>query len=77
MATPTVRPGLADRIVLTLDDAVCGFVASAEGGDISAPVVREAAGGEAFVRKHLARASPEEIRLKFGLSLTKPVYEWL
>jgi hypothetical protein len=75
MATPTVRPALADRIVLTLGGAVCGFVASAEGGDISAPVVREAGG--AFIRKHLGRASPEEIRLTFGLALTKPVYEWL
>lgn len=77
MATPTVRPALADRSVLTLDGVVCGFVTSAEGGDISAPVVRETAGGGPFVRKHLGRAAPEEIRLRFGLALTKPVYEWL
>jgi hypothetical protein len=76
MVTPTVRPALADRIVLTLGGVVCGFVTSAEGGDISAPVVRDAGGG-VFVRKHLGRAAPEEIRLTFGLALTKPVYEWL
>ncbi len=63
------------RFLLTLDGTVCGFVTSAEGGDISAPVIREPAG--AFVRKHLGAPAPEPIVLSFDLSLKKVVYDWI
>jgi len=74
--SPLVRPiGTQDRSVLTLDGVVCGFVTSAGGGSISAPVVRESAG--AFVRKRLGAPTPEPIELLLDLSLEKPVYDWI
>jgi len=63
------------RFLLTLDGTVCGFVTSAEGGDISAPVIREPVG--ALVRKRLGAPSPEPIVLSFDLSLDKVVYDWI
>ena len=64
-----------DRFVLVLDGVVCGLVTSAEGGDISAPVIREAGG--AFVHKHLGAPVVEPIELSLDLSLEKTVYDWI
>ena len=61
--------------MLRIGDTVCGFVTSAEGGDISAPVIREPDG--AFVRKRLGAPAPEPIVLSFDLSLEKVVYKWI
>jgi len=70
------RPSAVDRrFVLSLGGVVSGFVTSAEGGDISAPVIREPGG--AFVRKRLGPAAPTPIDLSFDLSLDKVVYEWI
>jgi hypothetical protein len=70
------RPSATERrFVLTLGGVVCGFVTSAEGGDISAPVIREPDG--AFVRKRLGPPAPTPIDLGFDLSLDKVVYEWI
>jgi hypothetical protein len=63
------------RSVLTLGDIVCGPVFS-EGGDISAPVIREPAAG-GFVRKRLGEPAPEPIVLSLDLSLNKVVYDWI
>jgi hypothetical protein len=70
------RPSATERrFVLTIGGVVCGFVTSAEGGDISAPVIREPGG--AFVRKRLGPPAPTPIDLSFDLSLDKAVYEWI
>jgi hypothetical protein len=63
------------RSVLKLGDTVCGFVFSAEGGDISAPVIREPDGP--FFRKRLGPPVIEPIVLAFDLSLDKVVYDWI
>jgi hypothetical protein len=74
---PIPRPLIPDdRFVLTLDGVVCGDVIAAEGGDISAPVIREP-NGSGFVRKHLGSATPKPIELALGLSLRPVVYEWI
>jgi hypothetical protein len=76
ITTPLVGgTSTGDRFVLTLDGVVCGLVTSAEGGNISAPVLREPAG--AFVPKRLGAPTPEPIDLFFDLSLQKVVYEWI
>ena len=62
------------RSVLTLGDTVCGPV-FAEGGDISAPVIRVP--DEGFFRKHLGQPAPEPIVLSLDLSLNKVVYDWI
>jgi hypothetical protein len=53
---------------------VCGVI-SAEGGDISAPVVRTPAG--AFVQNTLGAPVQEPVELSFDLSLQKIVYQWI
>ena len=63
------------RSVLKLNDTVCGFLVSAEGGDISAPVIRQPDGS--FVRKSLGPPAPEPIVLSFDLSLDGAVYDWI
>jgi hypothetical protein len=75
MPLPPINVAVPGRSVLTVDGTVCGFVISAEGGDISAPVIREPDG--AFVRKRLGAPAPEPIVLSFDLSLEKVVYEWI
>lgn len=60
--------------MLTLGDTEYGLV-SAEGGDISAPVIREVAGG--VVRKRLGTPAPEPIVLSFDLSLHPEIYHWI
>jgi hypothetical protein len=70
------RPSAAQRrFLLILGEVVCGFVTSAEGGDISAPVIREPDG--TVVRKRLGPPAPMPIDLGFDLSLDKVVYEWI
>ncbi len=67
-------PG-GDRFVLTLDGVVCGLVTSAQGGTISAPVLREQRGN--FIHKRLGAPMPEPIQLSFDLFLNKLVYDWI
>ena len=61
--------------MLTLGGTVCGSVIAAEGGDISAPVIREPKGG--VVRKRLGTPVPEPIVLSIDLSLHPVVYDWI
>jgi len=75
MQLPRPNDAARGRSVLTLGGTVCGLVSSAEGGDISAPVIREPAGG--FFRKRLGQPAPEPIVLSFDLSLDKVVYDWI
>jgi len=70
------RVDVDDRFVLTLDGVVCGEVIAAEGGDISAPVIREP-NASAFVHKRLGSAAPKPIELTLDLSLRPVVYEWI
>jgi hypothetical protein len=67
-------PG-GDRFVLTLDGVVCGLVTSAQGGTISAPLLREPRGN--FIHKRLGAPMPEPIQLSFDLFLHKLVYDWI
>jgi hypothetical protein len=75
MPQPKQPPLVADRFVLILDGTVCGFVSSAAGGDVSAPVIREPIGST--VKKRLGAPVSAPIELTFGLALHKVVYEWI
>jgi len=70
------RLGLDDRFVLTLDGVVCGEIIAAEGGDISAPVIREP-NASGFVHKRLGPAAPKPIELTLDLSLRPFIYDWI
>jgi hypothetical protein len=65
-----------DRYVLTLGGVVCGEVIATEGGEISAPVIREP-DASGFVRKHLGSPAPNPIQLALDLGLQPFVYRWI
>ena len=67
----------AQRFALELDGTFVGMLVSAEGGDISAPVLRDSAGADVFVHKRLGRAGFEGITLQVGLRLAKSFYQWI
>src|SRR5262249_48533161 len=65
-----------DHFVLTLDGVVCGEVIAVEGGDISAPVIREP-DGSGFVHKHLGPAVQNPVGLVMDTQLQPVVYKWV
>lgn len=70
--TPT-----APRFHLELDGVPCGFLRAAEGGAVSAEVVRDSSGPGHFLKKQLGRVAVEPIVLTLGLTLEPVVYEWI
>lgn len=67
----------AGRFALELDGTMCGFLKSVEGGAITADVVVEPLGTDAFRKKHLGTPRYEELVLGLDLSLDKIVYQWI
>src|SRR5829696_682984 len=63
---------VVSRFALELDGVKCGFVNSAEGGEITADVVVEPTG-----KKHLAGPRYEELSLAIDLGLARDVYDWI
>jgi hypothetical protein len=62
---------------LELDGLNCGALASVEGGEAVADVVRDQSGTEYFLKKHLTGFRYEAFSVKIGLSLNKPAYDWI
>jgi hypothetical protein len=73
-AAPPVASGY---FALELDGITAGFVASGEGGDASAVVVREAPGETCLSRKHLGPLKFEDISIACGTGMSAAFYEWL
>jgi hypothetical protein len=61
---------------LTLDGTQCGFVKSVDGGEITADVISEPAGG-GVVKKHIGQPKYEEFELRVGLTMARDVYNWI
>jgi hypothetical protein len=55
----------------------CGFLAAADGGDISADVISEPSGPAGFVKKHIGQPKYEDFELQAGFELAKPFYDWI
>jgi hypothetical protein len=62
---------------LSLDGHDCGFLLSAAGGDLVAPVLTDRAGRTGEGRKTIGSPSLEPVRLELGLSMEPPVYDWI
>ncbi len=71
------RSYVAGRYLLTLDGVKCGFVKSVEGGAIIGEVIQEPVGPDYVVHKHLGKPKYEDFEIQVGLSMGKPVYEWI
>jgi hypothetical protein len=62
---------------LALDGIPCGFVRSADGGDVYGLVVKEKVGPDFFVKKHIGGVKYEEIHVQVGLDLAQNFYDWI
>lgn len=62
---------------LELDGVVMGFLHSAGGGDVSAPVVTEVVGPDQVVRKHLGSLVYGDVTMQIGFDLHASVYQWI
>ena len=67
----------AGNFFLVLDGVKTGFLSSVEGGAITGEVIRETSGGSYFIKKHLGQPKYEEFTIDLGLSMAKPVYDWI
>jgi hypothetical protein len=67
----------ASLVSLELEGVACGALAYAAGGDASAPVTVEKLGQDPTPRKHLGRAVPEPLRIRFGLPTAPPLADWI
>jgi len=65
------------RWALEVEGTIVGAVVSAEGGDISAPVIRDGPTADAFVHKRLGPPHFESITVQVGLGLAKSFYQWI
>ncbi|HEX9375946.1 MAG TPA: phage tail protein [Actinomycetota bacterium] len=63
--------------VLVLDRQLMGFLKSVDGGDPVGEVVLEDPDVSGVVRKHIGKVSYDPIVMRFGLSMAKPVYDWI
>src|SRR5262249_35358053 len=62
---------------LVLDRAIVGSLKSVNGGDAIGDVVLEDPDSSGVVRKHLGTVNYEPIVMRFGMSMAKPVYDWM
>jgi phage tail-like protein len=71
------RSYTSGRFLLDLDGVRCGFIESAEGGNVSAEVISERGGPDYFIKKHIGQPKHEDFSIRIGLSMTKKVYDWI
>ncbi len=71
------RSYVAGRYFLTLDGVRVGPIKSVQGGDVTADVIYEAVGPDHIVRKHVGKPKYEDFEIQVGLSMGKPLYEWI
>jgi hypothetical protein len=76
--------GLARRayagghFVFTLDGApVPGYLRSVEGGTITGEVIDETVGPDFTHFKHLGTVSIEPLTLELGMSMSRPIFDWI
>jgi phage tail-like protein len=63
--------------MFNLQGVPCGFVRSAEGGDIVGVVVEEGPKAGAFTKKHIGQVKYDDVELSFGFDMTHDIYEWI
>ncbi|MGE5653062.1 MAG: phage tail protein [Bacillota bacterium] len=77
MGPASARSYVSGNYMLELDGVNVGFVKSVSGGNAYADVVVEPAGSDPFVRKHIGQPKYEAFTTQIGLSMGKPMYDWI
>lgn len=74
---PAKGSNRAGAFALELEGSVVGYLHSYEGGNIYAEVITEPPGPDGIQKKHLGQPQYEDVRVQFGLSMGKELYEWI
>jgi len=74
---PVSRSYVSERYSLVLEGVNCGFIRSAEGGNVTADVIKEPPGPSYFTRKHLGQLKYEDFELELGFQLEPSVFQWI
>lgn len=73
-----VRPGYSvSNFALELDGTMAGFLNSADGGTVSAPVIEEVTDQDMINRKHIGQPRYDAIDIQLGLSSSPAVNDWI
>ncbi len=71
-------PTAGGHFVFMLDGSpVPGYVRSVEGGTLVGEVIDETVGPDFATFKHLGTLSVEPLTLELGMSMSRPVFEWI
>ena len=65
------------KLGLELEGAAVGFVSVVQGGNAVGSVVKEPAGEESFVKKHLDNVGYHDIVIEFGADMAPAVFDWI
>ncbi|MGZ4334920.1 MAG: phage tail protein [Gaiellaceae bacterium] len=71
------RSTVSGSFMFNLQGVPCGFVRSAEGGDVVGEVVEEGPKSGAFRKKHIGQVKYDAVQLSFGFDMTPDIYEWI
>ena len=74
---PAVTRPSAELNFIYFDGKEGGFLKSVEGGAVSAEVINEPVGTDFFIKKHIGTPRYEEFILRFGFSISQPIYDWI
>jgi hypothetical protein len=76
-AAPPDRVFSSGRFGLELDGTAVGFVSLVQGGNALGSVVKEPAGEDPFIKKHLGNVGYRDIVIEFGGSMPPAVSDWI
>src|SRR5262245_5919811 len=76
-ATPQARTFVAGKFGLELDGAPVGIVSVVQGGNAVGDVVKEPAGEDPFVKKHLGSVGYHDIVIGFGADMGPAMFDWI
>src|SRR5262245_50480057 len=74
---PAVTRPSAELDFIYFDGKEGGFLKSVEGGAVSAEVINESVGAGLFIKKHIGTPTYEEFILRFGFSMSQPIFDWI
>jgi len=76
-AAPPARSFTSARFGLELDGAAVGMVSIVQGGNAVGNVVKEPAGEDPFVKKHLGNVGYRDIVIEFGADMAPAMFDWI
>lgn len=73
----SARMFVPGSFALTIDGANVGILKGMDGGEVSGEVIKENAGPDGIIRKHLGQPRYGDIVMEFGAGLDPKFYDWV